>query len=184
MEKAYAIWRAFQDRVLERAAALLLLGCTLLALLEIFRRYVLGVSFEWQQDAVTFFILSGVYLYFGISQRHGEHLSVTVVPEVLEAVGPRARRAAEIIKLIALVISFVFILAVVWWGIPEVRDSVHYETRTESLGFPMWPFLAVLLDGFALMAVTLFFQIYRGIQKLRGLSVLEEPSAANEAALH
>ena len=184
MEKAYAIWRAFQDRVLERAAALLLLGCTLLALLEIFRRYVLGVSFEWQQDAVTFFILSGVYLYFGISQRHGEHLSVTVVPEVLEAVGPRARRAAEIIKLIALVISFVFILAVVWWGIPEVRDSVHYETRTESLEFPMWPFLAVLLAGFALMAVTLFFQIYRGIQKLRGLSVLEEPSAANEAALH
>ena len=183
MEKAYAIWRAFQDRVLERAAALLLLGCTLLALLEIFRRYVLGVSFEWQQDAVTFFILSGVYLYFGISQRHGEHLSVTVVPEVLEAVGPRARRAAEIIKLIALVISFVFILAVVWWGIPEVRDSVHYETRTESLEFPMWPFLAVLLAGFALMAVTLFFQIYRGIQKLRGLSVLEEPPEAKEAAL-
>ena len=62
MEKAYAIWRAFQDRYLERAAALLLVGCTLLALLEIFRRYVLGVSFEWQQDAVTFFTLSGVFL--------------------------------------------------------------------------------------------------------------------------
>ena len=184
MEKAYAIWRAFQDRFLARAAALLLLGCTLLALLEIFRRYVLGFSFEWQQDAVTFFILSGVYLYFGISQRHDEHLNVAVLPEVLAAIGPRGRRAAEVIKVIAQVISFVFLLAVVWWGIPEVLDSRQYETRTESLAFPMWPFLAVLLAGFALMAVTLFFQIYRGIQKLRGLSVLEEPSAANEAALH
>ena len=181
MEKAYAVWRAFQDRFLARAAALLLLGCTLLALLEIFRRYIMGSSFEWQQDAVTFFILSGVYLYFGISQRHDEHLSVTVVPEVLEAAGPRARRAAEFLKVVAQAISFVFLLAVVWWGIPEVLDSQKYETRTESLAFPMWPFLAVLLAGFVLMAVTLFFQIYRGIQKLRGVSVLDERAEAKAA---
>ena len=184
MERAYVIWRAFQDRFLGRAAALLLLGCTLLALLEIFRRYILGYSFEWQQDAVTFFILSGVYLYFSISQRHDEHLTVTVLPEVLAAIGPRARRAAEVIKVIAQVITFLFLIAVVWWGIPEVRESIRYETRTESLAFPMWPFLAVLLAGFAFMVVTLFFQVYRSIHKLRGRSVLEEPSEAKEAALH
>lgn len=183
MEKAYAIWRAFQDRVLGRVAAFLLLGSTLLALLEIFRRYVIGVSFEWQADAVTFFILSGVYLYFGISQRHDEHLNVAVLPEVLAAIGPRARRAAEVIKVFAQVFTFVFLLAVAWWGIPEVDDAVRYETRTESLAFPMWPFLTVLLAGFALMAVTLFFQIYRGIQKLRGVSVLEEPVEAKDVAL-
>lgn len=184
MEKAYELWRAFQDRILGRAAALLLVGCTLLALLEIFRRYILGVSFEWQSDAVTFFILSGVYLYFGISQRHDEHLTVAVLPEVLAAIGPRARRAAEVVKVIAHVLTFLFLIAVVWWGIPEVRESMHYESRTESLAFPMWPFLAVLLAGFAFMVVTLFFQIYRGVQKLRGVSVLEEPSEPKEAALH
>ena len=183
MERAYVIWRAFQDRFLARAAALLLLGCTLLALLEIFRRYVLGVSFEWQQDAVTFFILSGVYLYFGISQRHDEHLNVAVLPELLAAAGPRGRRAAEVLKVIARLITFVFLLAVVWWGIPEVHDSLKYESRTDSLAFPMWPFLAALLVGFALMAVTLFFQIYRGIHKLRGRSVLEEPSEPKDVAL-
>jgi TRAP-type C4-dicarboxylate transport system permease small subunit len=175
MEKAYAVWRAFQDRFLAHAAALLLLGCTLLALLEVFRRYVFGHSFEWQQDAVTFFTLSGVFLYFGISQRRDAHLAVTVVPELLSALGPRARLAAEVVKLVALVISFVFLLAVVWWGIPEVREAVHYESRTESLAFPMWPFLSALLLGFTFMAVTMFFQIYREIHKLRGVNVLEEP---------
>jgi TRAP-type C4-dicarboxylate transport system permease small subunit len=180
VEKAYALWRAFQDRILGRIAALLLIGCTLVALLEIFRRYVLGLSYEWQQDAVTFFILSAVYLYFSVSQRHDDHLAVTVVPEVLQTLGPRARRAAELIKLIAFVLSFLFLLAVVWWGIPEVVDAVRYETRTESLAFPMWPFLAVLLIGFAFMAVTLFFQIYRAIQGLRGRSVLDEPREAHE----
>jgi TRAP-type C4-dicarboxylate transport system permease small subunit len=184
VETAYLAWRAFQDRVVGRVAALLLLGCTLLALVEIFRRYLLGYSFEWQQDAVTFFILSGVYLYFSVAQRHDEHLNVAVLPEVLAAVGPRARRAAEVIKLIAQIISFLFLLAVVWWGIPDVHDSYTYETRTESLAFPMWPFLAVLLAGFAMMVVTLFFQIHRGIQRLRGREVFEEPSEPKEGALH
>ncbi len=184
MEKAYAAWRTFQDRVLTPLAGLLLLGCTLLALVEIFRRYILGFSFEWYADAVTFFILSGVYLYFSVSQRHGEHLGVTVVTEVLDVVGPRAKRAADIIRLIALVISFLFMTLVVWWGIPEVQDSWKYEARTESLAFPMWPFLTVLLCGFAFMVVTLFFQIYRAIQGLRGRAVLEEPPADDAGALN
>ena len=182
MEKAYALWRAFQDRFLTHAAALLMVGCTLLALVEVVRRYVFGVSFEWQQDAVTFFILSGVFLYFGISQRRDAHLSVTVLPEVLEALGPRARRWAERVRLAARAFAFVFMLAVVWWGIPEVEDSLRYESRTESLAFPMWPFLAALLAGFFFMAVSMFFQLYREVQALRGRTVLEEPAAENEAS--
>jgi TRAP-type C4-dicarboxylate transport system permease small subunit len=184
VEKAYAAWRAFQDRVLAPLAGLLLLGCTLLALVEIFRRYILGFSFEWYADAVTFFILSGVYLYFSVSQRHGEHLGVTVVTEVLDMVGPRAKRAADIIRLIALIISFLFMVMVVWWGIPEIEDSWKYESRTESLAFPMWPFLTVLLAGFSFMVVTLFFQIYSAIQGLRGRPVLTEAPVDDASALN
>jgi TRAP-type C4-dicarboxylate transport system permease small subunit len=66
---------------------------------------------------------------------------------------------------------------VAWWGIPEVLDSLRYSGRTESLAFPLWPFLVALLAGFAFMAVSLFFQVYRGICGLRGRSVLEEPDA-------
>jgi TRAP-type C4-dicarboxylate transport system permease small subunit len=179
VEKAYAIWRAFQDKFLAHAATLLMFGCTLLALLEVVRRYVFGFSYEWQQDAVTYFMLSGVFLYFGIAQRHGAHLNVELFVSVLGSLGPRARRAAEIVNLVALVMSVLFLAAVVWWGVPEVRDSLHYETRTESLGFPMWPFLATLLAGFALMGVTMVFQIYRGVQALRGLDVLVEPPQAD-----
>ena len=175
MEKAYAVWRAFQDQVLARAAALLLFGCTLLALLEVGRRYAFGYSFEWQQDAVTFFMLSGVYLYFSVAQRKGSHLAVTVVPELLAVAGPRAKLVGEITKLVALGFSLLFLAAVVWWGLPEVEDALKYETRTESLGFPLWPFLLALLLGFAFMAVTMVFQFYFGVQKLRGRTVPEEP---------
>jgi TRAP-type C4-dicarboxylate transport system permease small subunit len=175
VEKAYAVWRAFQDRFLAHAAALVLIGATLLALTEVVRRYVFGFSYEWQQDAVTFFTLSAVYLFFGIAQRRGGHLSVTLFVDSLDALGPRAARAAEVIRLIALVFTFVFLLAVVWWGFPEVEDAFQYESRTESLVFPMAPFLVALIVGFAFMAVSVFFQIYREYHKLRGRTVLEEP---------
>jgi TRAP-type C4-dicarboxylate transport system permease small subunit len=173
VEKAYTAWRAFQDRVLAPVAAVLFVGSTLLALLEVGRRYILGYSFEWQQDAVTFFILSGVFLYFSVSQRKDAHLTVTLVPELLALAGPRGRRAAEVVKLVALAFACAFLFTVVWWGIPEIEDAVKYESRTESLGFPMWPFLAALLAGFAFMAVTMLFQLWFGIQKLRGRAVPE-----------
>jgi C4-dicarboxylate transporter DctQ subunit len=185
VEKAYAAWRAFQDHVLAHAAALLLVGCTLLALLEVVRRYVFGYSYEWQQDAVTFFTLSGVFLYFSVCQRKDSHLTVTVLPEVLAVAGPRAARVAEVVKLFARAFSTLFLVAVVWWGIPEVEDAIRYESRTESLGFPMWPFLLALLLGFAFMAVTMFFQLYFSIQKLRGRPVpAEEQAEEVEKAAH
>lgn len=180
MEKAYAAWRAFQDKVLGRATALLLVGCTLLALLEVVRRYVFGVSFEWQQDAVTFIIMSAVFLYFSNSQRSGSHLSVTLLTDTLQALGPGAQKAAAVIRLLALILSFLFLILVLWWGVSEVREAVHYESRTESLAFPMWPFLAALYAGFIFMVVTLFFQIYRDFQKLRGLTVLVDPEEPAE----
>jgi TRAP-type C4-dicarboxylate transport system permease small subunit len=181
VEKAYAAWRAFQDRVLAPVAGVLFVGSTLLALLEVGRRYLLGRSFEWQQDAVTFFILSGVFLYFSISQRRSAHLAVTLVPEIFHAFGARGRLVAKSIKLFALIFSFAFMVAVVWWGIPEVEDSLKYEARTESLAFPMWPFLAVLLFSFACMAITMLFQIYRELQALRGRTVLVEPQEKTDA---
>ena len=183
MEKAYVIWRAFQEKILGPAAALLLLGCTLLALLEVVRRYAFGVSFYWQQDAVTYIILSAVFLYFGIAQRRESHLSVTVFLELAEAAGPRARKAAEFVRLLGAAFSLLFLLAVVWWGVPEVLDSQKYNTRTESLLLPLAPFLWALLIGFIFMAVTMVFQVYRDVQKLRGRTVLVEPAEDDSTML-
>jgi TRAP-type C4-dicarboxylate transport system permease small subunit len=179
VEKAYSLWRGFQDRLLAPAAALLLLGCTLLALLEVVRRYVFGVSYEWQQDAVTYFILTAVFLYFGISQRKGTHLVVDVFLHTLRASGPRARRAAAYIEVAALIVAFLFMIGVIWWGFEEVIEVQRDASRTESLEFPLAPFLWALLAGFVSMAISLFFNCWRGIQALRGRRVLEEPAEAH-----
>ena len=174
MEKAYALWRAFQEKILAPVAAVIMLGCTLLALLEVGRRYLLGASFHWQQDAVTYFTLSAVFLFFGIAQRRGSHLTVDILTHAIRAVGPRTRRVAEYIEVLATIASFAFMIMVVWWGWDEVVESQQYAPRTESLELPLTPFLWVLLVSFVFMVISLFFQSWRGIQKLRGRDVLEE----------
>jgi TRAP-type C4-dicarboxylate transport system permease small subunit len=180
VEKAYVLWRAFQEKLLAPVAAAILLGCTLLALLEVVRRYVFGVSFHWQQDAVTYFILSAVFLYFGIAQRRGSHLAVDILLHALRTVGPRTQRVMEYIEVAATIFAFLFMLAVVWWGWDEVVESQQYAPRTESLELPLTPFLWVLLASFAFMVVSLFFQSWRGIQKLRGKTVLDEPVESHD----
>jgi len=180
LEKAYAAWRAFQDKVLAHVTALLLIGCTLLALAEVVRRYIFGVSFEWQQDAVTFVSMAAVFLYFSLAQRRGAHLAVTLLTDTLQALGPGPQKVAALLRLAALCFAFFFLIAVLWWGVSEVKEAVHYESRTESLAFPMWPFLTALYAGFAFMAVQVFFQIYRDFHKLRGRTVLVDPEEPEE----
>ena len=180
MEKAYALWRAFQEKILAPVAAVIMLGCTLLALLEVFRRYLLGVSFHWQQDAVTYFILTAVALYFGISQRRGAHLQVDVFLHAARSLGPRVARAVEYIEVLSVIFAFLFMVGVCWWGLEEVLDSQQYAPRTESLELPLTPFLWAMLTGFFFMVVSLFFQSWRGIQKLRGRTVLHEPLHAHD----
>ena len=174
METAYALWRAFQEKILAPVAAAIMLGCTLLALLEVARRYLFGVSFHWQQDAVTYFTLTAVFLFFGIAQRRGSHLTVDIMLHALRSVGPRTRRLMEYIEVAATLFAMLFMIAVVWWGWDEVVDSQQYAPRTESLELPLTPFLWVLLVSFVFMVISLFFQSWRGIQKLRGRNVLEE----------
>jgi len=55
-----------------------------------------------------------------------------------------------------------------------VKESIHYSTRTESLALPLWPFLLTLLVGFGFMAITMAFQVWIEIRRLRGLPVPEE----------
>ena len=55
MENFYKISKKIQsviENILGKCSAYLMIAVTLFALAEIIRRYILGVVFEWGQDAV------------------------------------------------------------------------------------------------------------------------------------
>ncbi|MDG2286856.1 MAG: hypothetical protein P8N43_15225, partial [Alphaproteobacteria bacterium] len=57
----------------------LLLVLTLFALLEIVRRYIFGVVFEWGQDAIIVGMVSAVAFYFAVTQVRRGHLVMSAI---------------------------------------------------------------------------------------------------------
>ncbi len=60
-------------------ASAMLLGLTLFALLEIIRRYIFGVVFEWGQDAIIVGMVAAVACYFGVTQIRRGHLVMNAI---------------------------------------------------------------------------------------------------------
>ncbi len=58
--------KSFLIEILARLSAIILLGTTLFALLEIVRRYIFGVVYEWGQDAVIYSTVAAVALFFAV----------------------------------------------------------------------------------------------------------------------
>ncbi|UYN97445.1 MAG: TRAP transporter small permease [Enhydrobacter sp.] len=166
MVTIYKTWRFFQDRVVGYAAALILLGMTILSVVEIFRRYVQGQTFHWGQDAVTYFMVTATFIYFGTCQAQRTHLAVTILPEWLRRSG-RVKLGLAV-QAIASLLGILFVVAVIWWGHPAAERALKLERMTESMIIPLWPFMYALLVGLALMGVTLLFQFYRDVMRLVG----------------
>lgn len=169
MNRLYYAWRTFQERFVQYVAAALLLALTLLAGLEVIRRYIFGVSFEWQQDAVTFGILAGVYLFFAITQSRGAHLRVTIVLILLrDRAGRWGRILAGLFELLGAAVGLAFCAWLVWRGVEVADLMILQERKTESLAFLLWHFFVVFLLGMAFLAVSYAFQLYHHTCALLG----------------
>jgi TRAP-type C4-dicarboxylate transport system permease small subunit len=167
--KAYTVWRRFQERYLQYFAALFLLFPALLSMLEVVRRYGLGRSFPWQQDVITYCILSGTFLFFGITQSRGLHLRVTVAIDLLRSSGMRMSRAiANMLDVFVAAAGLAFCVFLVWRALPVAERMLLTNRMAESQIVPLWPFFITFLCGIALMAISYVFQLYEHIQILRG----------------
>ena len=167
-----AIYRGlclFIEKVVGYAAALVMLGATLLALLEIGRRYYLGVTFNWGQDAVVHFIIGAIFLFFAVTQARRSHLSMAFVLDALKRRG--YGKFTQIIRIFNSAFALSLCSAFVWWGYPSVLRMYQTNRLTQSLDFVLWPFQLCLLLGFALMALVTLFQLYQDICAVFGKKV-------------
>jgi TRAP-type C4-dicarboxylate transport system permease small subunit len=179
LDNAYKALRFFTDKIVGYFAALVMLGGTGLALVEIARRYVMGVTFHWGQDAVTYFIVGSISLFFAVTQARRSHLAMSVLLDLLKAKGKL--RAAMFVRVFVSFLSLCFYIAFAYWGWPSVERVWMMGTTTQSMLLVMWPFQGMLLVGFILMALTSAFQLYQDIQALFGRKVF--PWAETEEGL-
>lgn len=179
LDQTYKALRFFTDRIVGNLASVVMLGATCLALVEIFRRYVLGLVFHWGQDAVTYFIVSAIFLFFAVTQARRSHLAMGAVLDWLKAKG--YVRTVMSIRMFVSLFAMCFSASFVYWGYPSAERVMMMGRTTQSMILPLWPFQYALLAGFALMTVISLFQFYQDVQALRGKKVF--PWAETEEGL-
>tara|TARA_R110000868_G_scaffold30053_3_gene111650 strand:- start:718 stop:1269 length:552 start_codon:yes stop_codon:yes gene_type:complete len=143
--------------VLGWIASALLLVLTIFALLEIVRRYIFGVVFEWGQDGIIVGMVSAVALYFGVTQIRRGHLVMSAVVQLLHARG--YYRTIGLLKIFVSAATALFCGAVGITGWSTLSYAWNRDLTTYSLLIPQWPFYLILMFGFLMMAFIAFLQL-------------------------
>lgn len=169
LDRAYRGYRFLLDNVVGYAAALIMLGAVTLAVVEIIRRYIFGLTYEWGQDAIVYFTVGSIYLYFAVTQGRRSHLAVTALLDVFKNRG--LHKLVLIFRAIVTAFGMTLYGAIVYWGWPSMERSLSRGVTTQSMLIEVWPFQLLLLIGFALMSITCLFQLYQDVQAVRGKTV-------------
>ena len=143
--------------VLGAVAAAALLILTLFALLEVIRRYILGLVFEWGQDAVIVGMVSAVAIYLGVTQIRRGHLVMGAIVQVLHSRG--YHQAVGVARIVVSAIVVLFCGAIGATGWPTLRYAWDRDLTTYSLLIPLWPFYLILMFGFLLMSFVALLQL-------------------------
>lgn len=149
------------DSVLGWIASAMLLVITLFALLEIVRRYIFGVVFEWGQDAIIVGMVSAVAFYFGVTQIRRGHLVMAAIVQLLHSRGHHS--AVGLLKIIVSAGVALFCGAISITGWSTVEYAWNRDLTTYSLIIPLWPFYLILMFGFGLMAFIALLQVIEDV---------------------
>jgi len=163
MQRLYSIWQFLLEEILGRLAAVAFLVAVLIAIVEVFRRYVLGTSWLWQQDVVVMLTLSGVFIYYGITQLQRRHIAMMVLNSLFTRIGGIGITIRRVVGIGALLAFLAMALIFSYWGVHETRALLALGTRSSSLTVPMWPLVGLLTMGFALLSVTIWLQVVRAV---------------------
>ena len=149
--------KAIVDSVLGTIAAVMLLILTLFALLEIVRRYVFSVVFEWGQDAVIVGMIATVSIYIAVTQIRRSHLVMNAIIQLLHSRG--YYRTCGALKIVTSALVSVFCGAIGVTGWPTLTYAFERDLMTYSLLIPLWPFYLILMIGFLLMSFIALLQL-------------------------
>lgn len=164
MDEFLAISQRMKDAihaVLGWVASAMLLGLTLFALLEIVRRYIFDVVFEWGQDAVIVGMVSAVAFYFGVTQVRRSHLVMNAIVQLCHARG--YFKTVGILKIFVSAVIVIFCGSIGITGWSTLSYAWNRDLSTYSLLIPLWPFYLILMFGFLLMAFVALLQTIEDI---------------------
>ncbi|MBT6094265.1 MAG: TRAP transporter small permease subunit [Rhodospirillaceae bacterium] len=171
VDKLYRGFRFLLDNIIGYSAIAIMLAGTGLAISEVARRYMFKTVFDWGQDAVTYGMVGAIFLYFAVTQARRSHLRMSALVDVLERRG--WTRLVLVLRAFFTALGVVTYGAIAYWGVSTMERSMELGRKTYSMVIVIWPFQAILLAAFTLLALVCLFQLYQDIRALMGKKVFE-----------
>lgn len=171
VDRAYFAFRFLLDKVIGYCAILIMFLGTWLAISEVARRYIFSTVFDWGQDAVTYGMVGAIFLYFAVTQARRSHLRMSALVDVLEKRG--WVRLVLVVRALFTALGLAVYSAIGYWGVSTMERSMELGRKTYSMVIVIWPFQAILVAAFSLLALVCLFQLYQDIRALMGKKVFE-----------
>jgi TRAP-type C4-dicarboxylate transport system permease small subunit len=164
----YAAIRRLTDAAAGVAALSVLVSLGLVCY-SVAMRYVAGTPVPWVDEAVGYVLVASVMFAIAEALRKGEHIAVDILTGRL---GARARRAAYVAGLIAVVVTAAIFLAEGWEMVAFSRmigiRSIGY------LDIPIWTVQIMVPIGGALLLLAAYAELLRIFARLPAQDPAEE----------
>lgn len=127
--------------------AALFLAMTLLGFVNVVVRYGTNFSLAATEELLTNGFLLLTVFGAAIAARRGEHLSVTLVQDLLP------KRLAQAVYVASVLLSVLLLVMSAWFSWQSLQNLISNGMRSYGLGIPAWYYQAALPFGFALIIV-------------------------------
>lgn len=132
-------------RVIETLGIVAIASVAILAVVQVYFRYVVGASLFWSEEVMRYITIWMAFLMAGLAYTRGEMMGFTLVRDLLP--GP----VRYVVRLIVRLIIVVVLLTIAWYGF-----DFAWRTRTDlavAIQVPMFWFHGAVPVGCVLMAI-------------------------------
>ncbi len=151
----YRAIRLLTDAAAAVAAASVLVMLALVSY-SVAMRYLLNAPKPWVDEMVGFLLVGSVMFAVAEALRRGEHISIDLLTDKL---GPRARRAAAVFSLLAVLVTAA---ALAWEGWETVAFARMLGLMTDGyVTLPLWTLQLMLPIGGVLLLLACLAELLR-----------------------
>ena len=106
-------------RVMETVGIISIAVVSLVAIVQVFFRYIIGSSLVWSEELMRYVMIWGVFLLSGLAYSRGEMIGFTLL---IDAVPPWLKRPLKLVTRLAII---ALLLVVAWYGVEFAWRTRH-----------------------------------------------------------
>ncbi len=153
----YERLKAFNNaltRLLNWLMVFFISGMVVFVCMQVFWRYVLRSPLSWSEELSKYFF-SGVTLFgAAVLFRESKHINMTLLSDLF-----KNPRLTNILNLVSQIVCLVFLVVVIWYGVPMARMIIQFDVLSPSMPWLKMGWIFMLLPAASLLSISMLVEV-------------------------